>query len=204
MFSRGFKINLLVRRIQKGVRREESAAALYKLLHPGVARFFRRLGFSSDECLDLIQEVFMRVYTSIDDFAGRSSFTTWVQEIALNVYRNEIRKRRAVKRDKVEISIDAKNPGDPDDSPLTIAAPGPSPLDHLIDEQRLEIVRTLVEGMPEQMQTCFRLRHDHGYKYQEIADLMKISIQTVKAHLHQARERLKRLLPNLGMNEPEE
>ncbi|HZF09096.1 MAG TPA: RNA polymerase sigma factor [Thermoanaerobaculia bacterium] len=202
MFFGDAKISRLVRRIREGVRREESAAALHALLHPRVERFFRRRGFSTEESRDLTQDVFLRVYTGIEGFAGQSSFETWWQAIALNVYKNEIRRRKAAKRDKVEKSIDDRDPGD--DHPFDLEEVAPNPLDRLIDKERHQRVWALVETMPEQMQICFRLRYDHDYKYREIADLMKITVQTVKAHLHQARERLKKQLPDLGNDEPEE
>jgi len=201
MFSLDSKVSRLVRRIQEGVRREASAAALHRLLHPRVEGFFRRRGFSVEECHDLTQDVFLRVYTGIEGFAGQSSFETWWQAIALNIYRNEIRRRKTAKRDKVEKSIDDKDFGD---DPFELEEVTPNPLDRLIEKERHQRVWALVESLPEQMQICFRLRYDHDYKYREIADLMKISVQTVKAHLHQARERLKKQLPDLGIDEPEE
>jgi DNA-directed RNA polymerase specialized sigma24 family protein len=48
------------------------------------------------------------------------------------------------------------------------------------------------------MRLCCTLRYERGLKYQEIATLMKISIETVKAHLHQARKRLIAILGNGG------
>ena len=70
----------------------------------------------------------------------------------------------------------------------------PNQLERLIDRERLTQVEALVAAMPEPMRTCFGLRYDHGYKYREIAVLMRVSIDTVKAHLHQAKERLKEKL----------
>ena len=41
------------------------------------------------------------------------------------------------------------------------------------------------------MRACFQLRYAQGHKYEEIAALMNVSVDTVKAHLHQAKQRLK-------------
>jgi RNA polymerase sigma-70 factor, ECF subfamily len=198
MFSRDRKIERLVRQIQAGDRREESAEELFRQLYGPVERVFQRHGFSAAERADLTQDVLLRVYEGIDGFAGRSSFASWLQTIVLNVYRNEIRRRRAGKRDAVEKSTDDQ------DDPPEIEAVDQNPLAGLIDEERYRMLRTAVEEMPAQMQTCFRLRYDHEYKYREIADVMRISIQTVKAHLHQARKWLvEHLALDLG-EEPEE
>jgi RNA polymerase sigma-70 factor (ECF subfamily) len=51
-----------------------------------------------------------------------------------------------------------------------------------------------LQDLPEQMRRCFILRFDQQLRYREIAAVMQISIQTVKSHLHQARERLKAIL----------
>jgi RNA polymerase sigma-70 factor (ECF subfamily) len=77
-------------------------------------------------------------------------------------------------------------------------SPAPqSPLEDLLEKERLDRLRAAILEMPPQMRRCFFLRYLRGYKYREIAYLMKISIQTVRAHLHQARSRLTLDLPDL-------
>jgi DNA-directed RNA polymerase specialized sigma24 family protein len=80
----------------------------------------------------------------------------------------------------------------------------PDQLDWRIDRERLAQIEAVVAAMPEPMRTCFGLRQDHGYKYREIAVLMRISIQTVRAYLLQAKERLQReLAVDLGTDSEE-
>ena len=65
----------------------------------------------------------------------------------------------------------------------------------MIKRERSARLRSALQELPPQMRTCCVLRYVRGLKYQEIATVMKISIETVKAHLHQAR---KRLIEKLG------
>jgi RNA polymerase sigma-70 factor (ECF subfamily) len=77
----------------------------------------------------------------------------------------------------------------------------PSALESLIARERREKLRAALQKLPAQMRTCCILRYERGLKYQEIAKIMKISIETVKAHLHQARKRLIETLGN-GAGKP--
>lgn len=188
------EVRRLVESIQARERVEESFANLFKIFYRSVHRFFLNQHFSSTECEDLTQIVFLRVYEGVEGFGQRAKFATWLFEIAVNVYRNEIRRRGATKRKGMELSLDG---GTEDDlrhlnEKISLRSPAPeSALDELLEKERLDQLRAAIREMPPQMRRCVYLRHLRGFKYREIALLMKISIQTVRAHLHQARERLK-------------
>src|SRR5262249_55736148 len=155
-------------------------------------------GFPPEECRDLTQESFVRVFKGIASFRRQSPFGRWLFEIVANVYRNEIRWRRAGKRDVYEESLEATGAsGSSADGadPVVPADPGPSPLEDLLLDQERRRLRAAIGRLPPQMQTCCRLRFEQGLKYEEVAQVMKLSIETVKAHLHQAK---RRLLQELG------
>jgi RNA polymerase sigma-70 factor (ECF subfamily) len=73
---------------------------------------------------------------------------------------------------------------------LQVPDPAPDPLDQVIRRQQRSALREALQELPPQMRTCCALRYERGLKYEEIARVMKISIETVKAHLHQGRKRL--------------
>jgi RNA polymerase sigma-70 factor, ECF subfamily len=188
----------LVKQIQAGIRVEESFEKLFRRFRPLVHSFFLRKGFSADESKDLTQEVFLRVFKGIDTFRGESRFERWLWEIADNIYLNELRRRRTEKRHGIEQSLDATvESGDGSSPALEIAAPDLSPEEEVFRRQSLKDLRAAFQDLPDQMRRCCILRYEKGLKYQEIAVVMKISIETVKAHLHQAR---KRLTARLGGN----
>jgi len=186
----------LVELIQAGVERERNFQRLFDMHWSRVVSYFGRQGFAKEDSKELTQETFLRVLKSMDGFRGDSSFEWWLKGIAESIYKNELRRRKAEKRDGVEQSIDA--PGMDAESPLslaeTLASPFSDPLEDAVKRQRVTSLRAALAELPEQMQRCCILRYVHGLKYQEIAGLMQISIETVKAHLFQGRRRLASML----------
>jgi RNA polymerase sigma-70 factor (ECF subfamily) len=179
----------LVKRIQAGEDKERNFERLYRLHYRRVFLFFIRLGFTVSEGEELTQDTFLRVYNNIGGFQHGSHFVWWLLVIAANVYRNEIRRRRAVKRGLAEVPLEDEETAG---APLAILAAGDlGPLDMALDQERRGALRRSIDELPKQMRQCVQFRIYHMLKYRQIAELMHISIETVKAHLHQAQERLK-------------
>jgi RNA polymerase sigma-70 factor (ECF subfamily) len=186
--------NQLVERLQRGIEPEDSARRLYEEFFPRVFGFFGRRGFPSDECGDLAQETFLKVFANLDGFRRESRFESWLFRIAQNVYKNHLRSRSTLKRDAQEIPWeDAEEVELSGDLPEVVrdvpAARGP--LGEVLSEERAKLLRDAMEDLPTQMRRCVELRVQRDLKYREIAELMKISIDTVKAHLFQARRQLR-------------
>jgi RNA polymerase sigma-70 factor (ECF subfamily) len=194
------KSRWLILQIQAGIQREESFRRLYDLHSPRVYRLFRRKGQSDEDSKDLTQEVFFRVSRGIDAFRYESRFERWLLEIARHVLSNHIRSRKTGKRDAQEYSIDAAvDVEDGGGGGLQVPDPAADPLDQAIRHQNRVALREALQELPPQMRICCGLRYERELKYEEIARVMKISIETVKAHLHQGR---KRLAARLGVEEP--
>ena len=193
----GDLVRLLVERILAGIDYEASCEVLYRLLQRRVKGFFAARGFSPDEAAELTQQTFIRVFTHIRDLHDPSRFLTWLFEIAVNILRNELRWRGAAKRDAFEASIEQlmeqRGEGSAELYPA-LNAPEPSPLEGALSRERRESLRAALDQLPPQMRRCVVLRIDQDLKYREIAVVMNISIETVKAHLHQAQQRLKMAL----------
>ncbi len=69
-------------------------------------------------------------------------------------------------------------------------------LPHLLDEERSRLLHAAIQNLPPQMRRCLQLRLGLGLKYRDIADVMQISVDTVKAHLFQAKQKLRDELGN--------
>lgn len=196
----------LVEQIQAGIRREENFEKLFHRFRSAVRNFFSRKGFTPEDCRDLTQDVFFRVFKGIGTFRHESRFERWLWEVATNIYLNEVRRRKTEKRDAIEQPLDHPGTDTESGSPQVIAIPADelSPEEDVILQERLEALRSALHELPDQMRRACLLRYEKGLKYQEIAHLMNISIETVKAHLHQARKRLAgRLGSEVGKRETE-
>ncbi len=181
----------LIEQIQAGIRVDENFEKLHQKFHLRVQSFFARKGYSAEDCRDLTQDVFVRVFKGIATFRRESRFERWLWEIAAHGYSNDVRRRRTEKRDGLETSLDTPVENDDGSSPAPgIPTSDPSPEEQVIKGQQLAAFRAALQELPDQMRRCCLLRYEKGLKYQEIAVIMKISIETVKAHLHQARKRL--------------
>jgi RNA polymerase sigma-70 factor (ECF subfamily) len=170
---------------------------LFDLHYRPVWRFFARRGFPHEECHDLTQETFVRVYTGMDGFRGEARFETWLFRIALNTYRKALRYRGADKRAGRELSLEDANGGvrteaeTADEAVLPMADPPRQPLDDMLGNEKRRALKRAVAELPDQMRRCVVLRIYQDLPYKEIAGTMKVSIETVKAHLFQARRRLR-------------
>ena len=190
----------LVELIQAGTDVEANFGRLHELHVRRIRNFFLQRGFAKEEADDLTQDVFLRVFRGIASFRLESGFKTWLFEIADHVYQNELRRRGAGKRKGWETSIETGGQ-DEDGKPAAIEPPPSEPraLKDVLDREQAEALSRAIQDLPEQMRTCFLLRYSQGRKYKEIAVIMKISIDTVKAHLFQAKKRLR-----LELTDPED
>lgn len=183
----------LVELIQRRVDVEANSERLYRLHYRRVVYFFQHKGFSAEDARDLTQDVFFRVFKGLDKFRGESRFETWLFEIADHIYQNELRRRKTGKRKGWEISLDTGGKSEDGEEPAPFEPPPSQPkaMDDMLEQERAEALARAIQAMPEKMRTCFLLRYEQGRKYKEIAVIMKITIDTVKAHLHQAKKLLK-------------
>ena len=166
--------------------------ALFERHYQGVHRYFEKRAFSADEALDLTQEVFLRAYRGWASFRGEASTATWIYSIAANTFYKEVRRRAADKRSAHEVSL--STPVGDSLEQLAEAIEDEAnldPLDEAMRRERLQKLAREVASLPEQMRTCLDLRLREGSSYKEIAVVLQISPQTVKAHLFQARKRLR-------------
>ncbi|RPH56467.1 RNA polymerase sigma factor [bacterium] len=164
---------------------------IFEAFHGRVHRFFKSRGFGEDEALDLTQETFVRVFQSMDELRSRASLDSWILKIAANVWKNEIRFKKAGKRDAREVSLDG---GGTEGEGAEVAdfarEDAPGPLEELLTAERQGALDKCLDALPPRMRRCLVLHVYQERKYQEIADLLEISIQSVKSHIHQAKEKL--------------
>ena len=183
----------IIEELEQGLHREANYKLLFERYHDQVYRFFQRKGMAREDCRDLTQDVFVSVHKSLNTLRDHSQFHTWLFRIARNIFANELERSRAKKRTGRVLSLEERR-SKTDEEPgvaRKAADPGTSPMEALLEKERREKLTAAVTGLPPQMQRCVQLRILKGLSMAEIADIMRISINTVKAHLHQARKVLK-------------
>lgn len=152
--------------------------------------FFAKRGFCDADCEDLTQETFVRVYKSMDSLRQDDALSHWVLRIAANQWKNELRSRSAAKRDGVEVEL--LEADRPESAPGDPALPRPArqdPEDEAMSRQEVARVEAALGRLPPRMRRSILLRAQ-GWKYREIAEIMQLSIETVKSSIYQARRRL--------------
>jgi len=184
---------LLVERWQKarGDEREEILLTLFQRYYPTVFRFFSTRGFAPLDSEDLAQETFLRIYVNLQRYRSEARFETYLFRIATNLFKNNLRARAAAKRSGLEVDLDEVHGLSSSPDAYGAASADKLPLDELLDRERAKVLHDAIETLPAQMLRCVLLRVGSGLRYREIADVMQISIDTVKAHLFQARQKLK-------------
>lgn len=145
-----------------------------------VMHMVRRLVKNDEECEELCQDVFVRVYQKLGDFNFESKLSTWIGTIAYRHAINALRKRRLAWSDIPDeeqfssFFVDENNPE-------TVIA----------EEDTDSFVMKLVELLPAQYKIVLTLYHVEGMTYPEIGEVTGMPEGTVKSYLFRARNLLK-------------
>ncbi|MFM1873619.1 MAG: polymerase sigma factor SigW [Planctomycetota bacterium] len=142
---------------------------------------------------DLCQEVFLRVYRGLPSFDGGVRFAVWMHKIARNVAIGEYRKRRAQKRGKTTVSLDAPLPGS-DDLHLNPAGREVDPATQVQHGEFLAKVRSCVAALPDEFREPVVLRDLEDLSYDEIAEVLDLPPGTVRSRIHRGRLLLQQML----------
>jgi RNA polymerase sigma-70 factor (ECF subfamily) len=177
---------------QRGTDREKSFEVLFRRFRPRIERFLASRVFSPDERLDLTQITFLQIYRGLEGYRGEGSLEGWVLQIACNVYRKWRDRQPGGRHAVPEVPFEDSS-GAPEPSPSaqhSSPSTAGSPLDHIVRQERLAALRTAIGELPPKQRLCMELRVYQERSVQEIAAALRISPETVKAHLFQARQRL--------------
>lgn len=151
---------------------------------------YRLLGNQTDAC-DVVQEVFLKVFRGVHSFREQSSLRTWIYRIAVNEAHNHRRWFLRHGRHEVSIESDAYDHGN---SVEQAADPGRSPYEQAVNSEN----RTLIERALTRVNPIFRtavvLRDIQNLSYEEIAEILQVSLGTVKSRILRGREALRREL----------
>ncbi len=174
-------------------RREQAAfEELVKRHQKTVFALLYQLAPDWQDTSDLAQEVFIRVWRSINNLRNPSSFRSWLTQIVTNLFYDELRKRP---RKLPTVSMD-DNMGDEDGDGSTKDVPDESTLpdEKVLNAELSDVIRQAMLRLPEQFRTSIVLREVEGLSYEEIAVITKTEMGTVKSRIARARLKLQEML----------
>jgi RNA polymerase sigma factor (sigma-70 family) len=143
-----------------------------------------------DDCdaEDIAQQVFIRVWKSAGRYEPTAKFTTWLFKITRNLVFNELRRR---KRHPVQ-SLDRTSE---DERPLQVVDRGSKPPDtSLLDEEMQAAIQKAIDQLPETQRMAIILRRYDDIAYEEIGEILDLSVPAVKSVLFRARTELREKL----------
>jgi RNA polymerase sigma-70 factor (ECF subfamily) len=141
-----------------------------------------------DQAEDLTQEIFLKVFKSLETFDRRANFQTWLISVSRNLC---IDHYRSVRKERETINRDV------DTSDIAPAAPDPGPIAALEQRDRVMLLRQALAALPETLRTAVLLRDIQELSYQEIADQLKLPEGTVKSRINRGRTELARQIRKL-------
>lgn len=143
----------------------------------------RMLGSNSD-VEDLAQQVFLRVWRSASRYVPRAKFTTWLLKITRNLVFNEMRRTRR----QAQIPIQPEAQGE--DLPIKDESVQ-SPAESLLERELQQAIEDAILHLPETQRMALILRRYEGRSYEEIAEILDLSVPAVKSVLFRARTELR-------------
>jgi RNA polymerase sigma-70 factor (ECF subfamily) len=149
-----------------------------------------RLIWDPEEACDVVQEVFLKIFRKIDSFRGASSLKTWVYRIAVNEAHNHCRWNGRHKGHEVglEASEDVRSYGE------TLPASGESPYQYVLDREQRRLLEVALAELSPSYRSVVVLRDVEDMSYEEIAEVLRLPLGTVKSRLLRGREALRVLL----------
>jgi RNA polymerase sigma-70 factor, ECF subfamily len=178
---------------------EEAYETLIERFQQPVYGLVYRLLNDPSETGDVVQEVFLKVFRNIGPFRGQSSLKTWVYRIAVNEAYNHRRWFARHRRQDVGLEEEQESGRTYQE---TLSDPAQSPYDELLGREHLAMVESALNDLNPTFRSSVVLRDIEDLSYGEIADVLQISLGTVKSRILRGREALRKSLADRLEPEP--
>lgn len=164
----------------------EAFAELVREHHGAVYAVVRRMVDEDQVAEELTQDAFLRAFRGLPGFRADARFSTWIHRIAVHLCL-DWRASRRHRQERLETSLEALSAAGYD--PAT-EEPGPDQIREL-REAEASLQRQLAT-LSDEHRAAFLLRHQEGRSYEEIAEVLGITVTNAKVRVHRAREALLR------------
>jgi RNA polymerase sigma-70 factor (ECF subfamily) len=191
---------------------EEAYAWLIGEFQQPIYNLVYRMVSDPSDAADTTQEVFLKVFRGMKHFHGESSLKTWIYRIAIHEASNRRRWwfRHKSRETSIEVDQSEFTGSAASEIQASLIDESDSPFDHFVHEEVRLRVENELRHVPEPFRTAVILRDLEEMSYEEIAEIMQVSLGTVKSRLTRGRqalkERLKAFVQDLdpGLNDPQE
>ncbi len=182
--------HLLIERLKQG--HEDAFVALMRQYRAALINVAYGITSDSEESQDIVQEVFLKVYSNIHSFNEKSSIRTWLYRITVNQSLNWLRtwKRRLKWQHR---SLTQETSSDGINQP-ELGSEKYSPSDLFEEKEFAQRFEEQLKVLPKKTRAVFVLREHQGLSYDEIANILNIKRGTVSSRLYHARLKLKNAL----------
>jgi RNA polymerase sigma-70 factor (ECF subfamily) len=150
-----------------------------------------RLLTDPDDAGDVVQEVFLKVFRGVSGFRGGSSLKTWVYRIAVNEAHNH--RRWFHRRRGHEVGLDDER-SDGHTYEELLADHGRSPFEIAVGHETQELIEEALQQVRPAYRAALILRDVEGLSYEEVGEILGVSLGTVKSRIVRGREALRALL----------
>jgi len=148
------------------------------------ARLLRFVTYSTgdaDMAQTITQDTLLKAYNGRESFRGECSVNTWLAGIAVNVIRDHLRTERYKFWKKVKSSsVDVQ------DMASVLAADGLNPEGQVLAKEKVKLVSAVLETLSQKQRTIFLLKFSEEMSVEEICEVLGMSVNTVRTHLHRA------------------
>jgi RNA polymerase sigma factor (sigma-70 family) len=156
----------------------EAQRLLYEKFYGYGMSFCLRYAPNMDDALEILNDGFLKVYNNLKGFDQNRPFKPWFKRIVINTAINHVKKNAKFMKSETL-----------DGSERHLAA-----IDNILSKIGYEEVLAMIQQLSNAYRTVFNLYVIDGYKHEEIADLLGISVGTSKSNLSKAREKLQALV----------
>jgi RNA polymerase sigma-70 factor (ECF subfamily) len=145
---------------------------------------------------DLAQETFIKVLNNLDRYSPEFKFSSWLFKIANNLTIDHLRRRR-VDTISIEGAPDAVTAESAKATSIAVVSGDESPLEELESRELGTAIERAIGKLRPEYRACIMLRHVEDKSYEEIAEIVKLPLGTVKTYIHRARHELRAALEDV-------
>ena len=170
---------------------ESAYEILIQRFEQPVYNLVSRLVDNPSDAADVAQEVFLKVFRKVDGFRAESSLKTWIYRIAVNEARNQRRwftRHRGKEIGLEPVDSNAQGPQD------WLCDPARSPYQTVLDQETQVLIEAALQQVSPNYRAAVVLREVEGLSYEEISEVLEVSLGTVKSRILRGRESLRKHL----------